>query len=518
MGDRSRTDAEQRSDVRLLHSQQTGIRSGPGQSAAADDQFGQADDPRMAAPAGIEGHDIVRHEESLRQRLHLHQVRAHTQHTPVLHAAGRKRRTAHQGPRQRRMVRRRHDRIRSGNRFQPVAASDKRLQPLGRDRPIQGAAARQRRPVALLLRKHAGKRQAQMAGRVGRQPAHILSGRQRPRRSGIPRRQALRHLYRSGGILYLEHRGKPRKRYDLLPVHARQECRRRLQCGTQFPLQAHDALPRQRERRGLAYRLSGGPRHLRPQSLLHLLSVRSLDDASGEDQRQTRRKSESRNRGEQLGALPSRRRVRILPRRGLHPERKPHCGQCRQCGSRPPEDQRRPVERISVAGSDPHQLDRTRQIFLERLQLLLLASERLRNGPVGRKSGGIRPRAAASPRERAGAPRIPGVRAFEKRHDRRWEQRRLHRHDRRDEREDRPADSVLHQSIAAGKYDRIFGQQPLFFIQTLGKGETDRPAGGALRTYGGHRNDIPSPPRHQPQGHLPPSQQRQAVQRGAHTP
>lgn len=26
----------------------------PGQSAAADDQFGQADDPRMAAPAGIE--------------------------------------------------------------------------------------------------------------------------------------------------------------------------------------------------------------------------------------------------------------------------------------------------------------------------------------------------------------------------------------------------------------------------------------------------------------------------------
>ena len=214
MGDRSRTDAEQRSDVRLLHGQQTGIRSGPGQSAAADDQFGQADHPRMAAPAGVEGHDIVRHEESLRQRLHLHQVRAHTQHTPVLHAAGRKRRTAHQGPRQRRMVRRRHDRIRSGNRFQPMAASDKRLQPLGRDRPIQGAAARQRRPVALLLRKRAGKRQAQMAGRVGRQPAHILSGRQRPRRSGIPRRQALRHLYRSGGILYLEHRGKPRKRYD----------------------------------------------------------------------------------------------------------------------------------------------------------------------------------------------------------------------------------------------------------------------------------------------------------------
>lgn len=172
------------------------------------------------------------------------------------------------------MVRRRHDRIRSGNRFQPVAAPDKRLQPLGRNRPIQGAAARQRRPVALLLRKHAGKGQAQMAGRVGRQPAHILPGRQRPRRSGIPRRQALRHLYRSGGILHLEHRGEPRKGRDILPVHARQECRRRLQCGTQFPLQAHDAFPRQRERRGLAYRLSGGPRHLRPQSLLHLLSVR----------------------------------------------------------------------------------------------------------------------------------------------------------------------------------------------------------------------------------------------------
>ena len=105
------------------------------------------------------------------------------------------------------------------------------------------------------------------------------------------------------------------------------------------------------------------------------------------------------------------------------------------------------------------------------------------------------------------------TKSSEKRHDRRREQRRLHRHDRRGEREDRPADSVLHQSIAAGKYDRIFGQQPLFFIQTLGKGETDRPAGRALRTYGGHRNDIPSPPRHQPQGHLPPSQQRQAVQR-----
>lgn len=30
------------------------------------------------------------------------------------------------------------------------------------------------------------------------------------------------------------------------------------------------------------------PGHLRPQSLLHLLSVRPLDDASGEDQRQTR--------------------------------------------------------------------------------------------------------------------------------------------------------------------------------------------------------------------------------------
>ena len=65
MGDRPRTDAGQRSDVRLLHGQQTGVRGGPGQSAAADDQFGQADDPRMAAPAGIEGHDIVRHEESL---------------------------------------------------------------------------------------------------------------------------------------------------------------------------------------------------------------------------------------------------------------------------------------------------------------------------------------------------------------------------------------------------------------------------------------------------------------------
>ncbi|MFQ6939574.1 MAG: hypothetical protein ACLRSE_04295 [Alistipes finegoldii] len=123
------------------------------------------------------------------------------------------------------------------------------------------------------------------------------------------------------------------------------------------------------------------------------------------------------------------------------------------------------------------------------------------------------------PQEKGQAPR--GYReyeTFEKRHDRRREQRRLHRHDRRGEREDRPADSVLHAGIAAGEYDRIFGQQPLFFIQTLGEGETDRPAGGASRTYGGHRDDIPSPPHHQSQRHLPPSRQRHTVQRGAHTP
>lgn len=118
--------------------------------------------------------------------------------------------------------------IRKGRDFNLWPRPDQRQQSRWRRSGRPGAAACKRRPVAFLLREHAGQGETQMADVSGGNSQISYPDGNTPGKPGYRDDKPCGTYIEVEGFYISNTAEEPRKRADFLPLHARQERRRRL--------------------------------------------------------------------------------------------------------------------------------------------------------------------------------------------------------------------------------------------------------------------------------------------------